>query len=126
MKYISLIFLTMISLQANATEKRCGWLENPTPGNLWLTDSDGSWGILMQGRDTVLSDDEVDKVGAAMKNKQEYVRTNRSYGFSCACMDVNTQAQSKMIIAVHHAEQLPLKTCLEDTAITPKIPLPFK
>ncbi|MEO1404760.1 MAG: DUF4087 domain-containing protein, partial [Cyanobacteria bacterium J06635_1] len=34
---------------SSAVEKRCGWLENPTPSNWWLNDRDGSWGISFQG-----------------------------------------------------------------------------
>jgi hypothetical protein len=30
-------------------EERCGWLENPTPGNFWLKDPHGLWTISAQG-----------------------------------------------------------------------------
>ena len=27
---------------------RCGWFENPTPANAWLTDRDGEWNLGLQ------------------------------------------------------------------------------
>jgi len=29
--------------KADITQKRCGYLDNPTPANWWLTDRDGEW-----------------------------------------------------------------------------------
>ncbi|MCZ8486886.1 DUF4087 domain-containing protein [Vibrio lentus] len=31
-----------------AEETRCGWLENPSPANMWLIDRDGTWNISVQ------------------------------------------------------------------------------
>src|SRR5262245_20967552 len=30
-------------------ERRCGWVDNPTPSNWWLVDRDGEWEIGLQG-----------------------------------------------------------------------------
>lgn len=30
-------------------ENRCGWVDNPTPANWWLTDRDGEWVIGVPG-----------------------------------------------------------------------------
>ena len=30
-------------------ERRCGWLQNPTPANYWLIDRDGEWTLSAQG-----------------------------------------------------------------------------
>ena len=38
-----------IAANARRAERRCGWYENPTPGNVTLTDRDGTWIIAMQG-----------------------------------------------------------------------------
>ena len=32
-----------------AAERRCGWLQNPTPSNWWLEDKDGVWVLATQG-----------------------------------------------------------------------------
>ena len=29
--------------------QRCGWWDNPSPGNVWLTDRQGQWTIAIQG-----------------------------------------------------------------------------
>ncbi|CAK7256682.1 protein of unknown function [Shinella sp. WSC3-e] len=34
---------------AEAAETRCGWLQNPTPANWWLDDSEGTWTLMTQG-----------------------------------------------------------------------------
>ncbi len=34
---------------SNVTPLRCGWFDNPTPGNFWLVDRDGSWEVGVQG-----------------------------------------------------------------------------
>src|SRR5208283_1353890 len=36
-------------LRPALAEERCGWLENPTPGNWWLKDAHGLWIISAQG-----------------------------------------------------------------------------
>ena len=36
-------------VQFALAEERCGWLENPTPGNWWLRDARGLWIISAQG-----------------------------------------------------------------------------
>ena len=36
-------------LRPALAEERCGWLENPTPGNWWLKDARGLWIISAQG-----------------------------------------------------------------------------
>ena len=37
------------SLSPVLAEERCGWLENPTPGNWWLKDAHAFWIIATQG-----------------------------------------------------------------------------
>ena len=40
---LALILILAGLATASAAENRCGWLVNPTPGNWWLTDRDGTW-----------------------------------------------------------------------------------
>lgn len=35
--------------QQPGSAQRCGWLDNPTPGNASLYDKDGEWTIAVQG-----------------------------------------------------------------------------
>ena len=55
--------------------------------------------------------------------KNEFVRTNGYYGFSCVCLNVKTNKNSSEILEVYSGEQLLLKQCLEDPDINKKIPI---
>ena len=110
---VSLFTATLINV-AEASEKRCGWLENPTPGNWWLTDADDTWIIAAQGGYSV-DDDAWDKIGDI--SEKEYVATNGSYGYACACLSVTVDKQDKRILKVHSFKQLPLKKCKDDRSL---------
>jgi hypothetical protein len=120
------IVLVMISFTSVAEEIRCGWLDNPTPANVWLVDKEGQWVISTQGLENSLSDQSMDLVYQAFKNERQYVRTNGNHGFSCACLTLETDKSDHSVTHVSESKQLDLKRCLEDTAITKDIPLPFK
>lgn len=115
-----LVLLLTLPFSVLAAETRCGWLENPSPANLWLIDADSIWTISEQGGVTV-SDSSMDNLPTT--NDDEYVRTNVNYGFSCVCLRVDTDRSSSRILVVHSGEQLLLKQCLEDPKIRSEIPL---
>lgn len=52
-KFLPLLLL-ILSGHTLASELRCGWLQNPSPANQWLTDKDGTWDISLQGRYSAL------------------------------------------------------------------------
>ncbi len=116
---LSLLF----SMTATADETRCGWLENPSPANMWLIDRDGVWNILVQGVPSKLDDKSVELAYQAIANEKEFVRSNLNYGFSCACLTAELDREKKQFKAIYKARQLSLKQCLEDTAIVKRIPL---
>jgi hypothetical protein len=102
-----------------SAEKRCGWLDNPSPANLWLIDGDSDWILSRQGLD-FLTDDSNNNMPTI--DDKEFVRTNVNYGFSCVCLTVKTNKESSKILEVYSSEQLLLKQCLEDPNINNKIP----
>jgi hypothetical protein len=110
----AMLLSTSLMNTAIASENRCGWLENPTPGNWWLTDADGTWVIASQGGDTV-DDDSWNKIPEF--NDKEFVKTNGSYGYGCACLSVTVDKQDKRILKVHKGKQLPLKKCNDDRSL---------
>jgi len=114
--FIMIVFI-FISHAANATEKRCGWLANPTPANLWLIDRDGSWIISIQGGYHVA---EASLDSLPQVNENEFVRTNVNYGYSCVCLDVVVDKVSMRITQIVSGQNLLLKKCLEDRAL-PKL-----
>ena len=98
---------------AIAAENRCGWVQNPTPGNYWLDDRDGSWTILTQGSDVEPAG--VDRMPDFSAG--EFVKTNGYYGYACACMSVETDKAEKRITEIHSVKQLALAKCRNDRAL---------
>ena len=68
-------------------ENRCGWFENPTPGNAWLTDKDGEWLIGAQGGYQAEGD-------WAEFSDDQWVKTNGYYGYGCTCMQVTVDRKN--------------------------------
>lgn len=111
--WAGLLALTAVSA-ASAKETRCGWVQNPTPGNYWLDDRDASWTIVTQGTDP-------QPKGADLLpdfTAGEFVQTNGYYGYACACMSVDVDRKQERITQIFSVKQLPLSKCRND----PKIP----
>lgn len=124
----SAAIITMVSLccllplTVNASQTRCGWLHNPSPANIWLSDADGDWTISLQGGEPILkNDDDFDNL--PVPRETNYVRTNGAYGYSCACLEVDVNTRQNKITAIYRSQSLELKQCLEDPAIAWKIPV---
>lgn len=114
----SLVILTfgacvaLASAQGASAEMRCGWLENPTPGNWWLVDKDASWTLMAQGG---YEADGMDMIGDISAG--DYVATNGNYGYACACLDVMTDAANNRVTMIHSFKQLKMSKCTNDKAL---------
>ena len=97
---------------AQGTERRCGWLHNPTPANWWLVDRDGEWLIGAQGGYQAPGMDEMPDMTTA-----GWVETNVHYGYGCACMDVTVDRRTRRITRIASARPLPLRQCERDRAL---------
>ena len=97
---------------AESTEipTRCGWFVNPSPANAWLYHKDGEWTIAMQGGHQAEGD-------WPEFGEDEWVATNASYGYGCACMDVTVDSETRQVVAIESAEARPLSSCRSDAAI---------
>lgn len=95
------------------TEKRCGYLANPTPANWWLTDRDGEWLIGAQGG---YQADGLDVLPESFF-EQGWVRTNGWYGYRCACLTATINRAEKRIVRILSGEPLAMKRCTRDKAI---------
>ena len=89
---------------------RCGWFENPTPANAWLTDKDGTWTIGVQGGHQ--ADGDWPDFSDA-----RWVGTNRSYGYGCACLRVHAQEASHQVTQIVFAWSRPLAVCRRDARL---------
>jgi hypothetical protein len=91
-------------------ENRCGWFENPTPGNAWLTDRDGEWIIGVQGGHQAegehpeFADDQ-------------WIKTNINYGYGCACLKVKVDYKTRRVLEIASATAKPLSACRNDPAL---------
>jgi hypothetical protein len=91
-------------------ENRCGWFENPTPGNAWLVDKDGEWLIGTQGGYQAEGD-------WADFSDDQWVKTNINYGYGCACMKVTVDSKNRRILKISSATAKPLSACRNDPAL---------
>ncbi|MGH9760842.1 MAG: DUF4087 domain-containing protein [Blastocatellia bacterium] len=91
-------------------ETRCGWFSNPTPGNASLYDKDGEWIIGVQGGHQAEGD------WPTFKSNQ-WVRTNGSYGYGCACLRVRVDHDSHEVLEIKSSYARPLSACRKDPAL---------
>jgi hypothetical protein len=95
----------------NRVEKRCGWFQNPTPANAWLSDRDGLWLISAQGGYRATGD------WPDIPPKQ-WVITNvaGSHGYGCACLDVRVDRTTnpRRIIEIKSSQPQSLQVCRTD------------
>ena len=103
------IILLALAAAPGANERRCGWLQNPTPANYWLIDRDGEWTIMVQGGYQAEGWDEMPDM-----TTRGWVETNGHYGHGCACMDVTTDRRTRRITRIVSATPLPLARCPAD------------
>ena len=105
---------------ASAKENRCGWIQNPTPGNYWLDDSEGMWVLLTQGSD----EEPLGMENFPDISTGDYVASNGNYGYTCGCIQAETERSTDSqdsaagrITAIYGVKLLPLKKCLADPAL---------
>jgi len=95
------------------SERRCGWLVNPTPVNYWLVDRDtrwnGGWLISAQGGYRAPGADEMRGM-----DTRGWVSTNGHYGYGCACMRVKTDRRRMLITRIYSANPVPIAQCRGD------------
>jgi hypothetical protein len=101
---------------AHSAERRCGWYENPTPGNLSLADKDGSWSITSQmqanGKDAEGLEHLPD-----LHEKARIATQPNGYGYACVCLIVETNAAEKRVVKVISGKALPLARCMSDKSL---------
>ncbi|WP_439567446.1 DUF4087 domain-containing protein [Sphingopyxis sp.] len=94
---------------AARSEKRCGWIDNPTPANWWLTDGTGRWTIGLQGGHQAPGLNSLPDMRA-----KGWVATNGSYGYGCGCMQVTTDKSTARVTRIYSATPLPINRCIAD------------
>ncbi len=98
-------------------EQRCGWLQNPSPGNWWLADRDGEWEIMLQGGQAAPGWDDLPDL------TRNWGSTNgRPYKYGCACLEVAVNRETKRVVRVWSGRALPRATCQNDAALRGRRP----
>ncbi len=97
--------------------RRCGWWDNPTPGNASLTDRDGEWTVAMQGMYEAAGD------GPRFSPAQEAPR-GASHTHGCACLSVRADRASMFVYSIADAKPLALSVCRADPKLKGKEPTP--
>ena len=100
---------------SSGPELRCGWFDNPTPGNAWLSDRQAEWVVGIQGGHQA-DGDWPDFPDA------QWVPTNGHYGYGCACLRVLVDARKHEIERILGATVRPLKACEQDRALPRRPP----
>jgi hypothetical protein len=109
-----LLTATLTATGASAqrgTENRCGWYENPTPANHWLTDRTRTWTIGTQGGFQARG---IDRIGEAPRGRWVATHPNGSYGYGCACAQVRTNPRNGLITQIMSWRYAPLAQCRGD------------
>jgi hypothetical protein len=108
----TICLLGVPGIALSAGERRCGWLQNPTPGNWWLVDQNATWILMRQGGAEPRGFTLIPDI-----SRHHYVRTNGNYGYTCACIGGEfNKAQSRLTL-VRSFEQRPLSACRKDPAL---------
>ncbi|MBC7701225.1 MAG: DUF4087 domain-containing protein [Massilia sp.] len=90
---------------------RCGWFDNPSPGNATLTDRDAEWTVAQQGTSSTKGQWPTFK-------RPQWVRTGSgTAGYGCACLKVRQDAQSLTITHIIEARTNALSACRRDKAL---------
>ena len=104
--------IALAPIAARGASVRCGWLDNPTPGNASLYDKDGEWTIAVQGGHQANGD-----WPPAFKPGQWIGRGPGSYGYGCVCLTVELDVKEKNILNILSGEARALSVCRKDRAI---------
>lgn len=114
--------VTIAACEADTTETtdqtvtRCGWFDNPTPGNAWLYDRDGDWTVGIQGGHQATGEWPHFKAS-------DRVRTGHgSAGYGCVCLKVKANTETHEILTILSAQTKPLLDCRRDAAIKNREP----
>ena len=91
--------------------QRCGWFDNPTPGNATLFDRDGEWLVGQQGGHQAAGT-------WPSFPRSRWVRTGSgSAGYGCACLNMVAKADAQEVLSIRSARVLPLASCRKDPAL---------
>ena len=114
-----------LSTTALAWEKRCGWYQNPTPGNHWVLDRHAKWVMSSQGKDLENNFGYAERKGPDLWKTGDWVKP---YPDVCGCLEGTFGEISEgdsaytswgTIIHIETIEHLPIERCEDDPNLFP-------
>jgi hypothetical protein len=100
-----------VAASAPRGERRCGWFENPTPGNATLTDRETSWTIAEQGGHEASGD-------WPRFSDAQWMETGAGHhGYGCACLTAVTDHTTHVVQSISQATARPLQVCRRDKSL---------
>jgi hypothetical protein len=109
---VAIVLALSACLRPARAEERCGWLENPTPGNWWLKNSLGLWIISAQGGPYT-----EDAKKLPEPTPERFVATNGHYGYSCACVSGIFDDHAQLVTRLDATRVLALSVCHDDKTL---------
>ncbi|MFN3440053.1 MAG: DUF4087 domain-containing protein [Acidovorax sp.] len=109
--FFILLSFTHADSSLKNSELRCGWFDNPSPGNAELTDTAGVWLVAQQG--------EYKAEGAWPKfSAGQWVQTGTgSYGYGCLCIFGKFDSETRRVLVIEKTVSKPTKLCRTDKKI---------
>lgn len=108
---LSLVFLPHFAF----AELRCGWVDNPTPANWWLTDRDGEWILGVQGVGD--RNNGFFEVTNGWDFQDECVETNGAYGYGFGCFEGQVDEATNWVLEVTRLSSQALAICEDDPTL---------
>jgi len=109
---VAIVLALSACLGRALADERCGWLENPTPGNWWLKNADGVWIISAQGGPYAEGAEKLPE-----PTPGQFVATNGHYGYSCACVSGNFDGRTQSVTRLDATRVLALSVCQDDKTL---------
>lgn len=109
---VACLYIALPLTSSSASERRCGWLNNPTPANWWLVDKQATWILMRQGEAEPRGLEKIPDI-----SKHFYIKRNRNYGYTCACIDGEFDVSENRVVRILSFEQKPLSVCQKDRAL---------
>jgi hypothetical protein len=109
---VAIVMAVSACLRPTHAEERCGWLENPTPGNWWLKNSLGLRIISAQGGPYAEGAEKLPE-----PTPERFVATNGHYGYSCACVSGIFDDHAQLVTRLDATRVLALSVCRGDKTL---------
>ena len=90
----------------------CGWYENPTPANFYLTDKSGQWVIGLQGGHQAEGD-----LPEFKDSQWKAYDSSRGYGYGCACIQGRVNTSTREVLEINKSQVKAIAACRQDKSL---------